>query len=69
MELRVRVQQWHKILQMLVNFVVIFVVSSGRLRRAVTESWGQGRAIGRERAAGRPSETAPAASEELDSGP
>ena len=49
--------------------VVIFVVSSDRLRRAVSESWGQGRAIGRERAASRPSEMAPAAPEELDSGP
>jgi len=51
------------------GLVVVFVVSSDRLRRAVSESWGQGRAIGRERAAGRPGETAPAAPEELDSGP
>jgi len=48
------------------GLVVIFVVSSDRLRRAVSESWGQGRAIGRERVAGRSGGTALAEPQEMD---
>ena len=51
------------------GLVVVFVVSSDQLRRVVSESWRQGRAIGQDRAAGRSGGTASTTSEELDCGP